>query len=69
MLTVLSWIAFDAYKTTVVLVFYLVVYIALQLSGSLSVLLTAAVIAGDVVIWLCTQQVDLNEILMYSIIT
>jgi signal transduction histidine kinase len=68
MLTALSSIVFDSYKTTVVLVFYLVGYIGLRLSGSISVLLAAVVIAADAAIWLYTQQADLNEILMYSII-
>ncbi|BBH19015.1 hypothetical protein Back11_03600 [Paenibacillus baekrokdamisoli] len=67
-LTSLSWNVFDTCKTAVVLIFYLLAYIALRLPGSFSVLLAAAVISADAAIWLFTQQSDVNEILMYSII-
>ncbi|WP_187273828.1 sensor histidine kinase [Paenibacillus sp. N3.4] len=68
LLTAFSWIIFGGYKSTVVLVFYLVGYMALRLSGSLSVGMAAAVILADLVIWLYTPQADLREIVMYAII-
>ncbi len=68
LLMALSWIGFDTYNSSVVLIFCIVAYIALRLPGNLSVMLTGTIIVLDASIWFFTQRADVHEILMYSII-
>lgn len=67
MLTVMYWVIFDAESTAVVLVLYLVGYIALRMPTQSSVMLIGAIIAADaLVFFLLGEQIE--KFVVYSIV-
>ncbi|MBH0345597.1 sensor histidine kinase [Bacillus tropicus] len=67
MLTVMYWVIFDAESTAVVLVLYLVGYIALRMPTQSSVMLIGTIIAADaLVFFLLGEQIE--KFVVYSIV-
>jgi signal transduction histidine kinase len=65
-LMAIDGLAFGAYQTTDMLLFYLLGLIAFRLPGRLAILFAAGVIATDAAFWLLTHPIDLRGFAMYT---